>query len=174
MKITHLEVWDQRGPENFQDPDLAVWTDDSPAGELETKFISDSNGDWRLRIESPFCQIDFTEDGDEFFAQPIENFNKLGSPLFPVWLVDQEVWRYIPLDHARRLLRRDAPDWKIIIDDYAARRGQIRWRLQQTEPVCNFCGSSEWEPAYYRGAHLELCEDCMKSLRRRYFNKRNK
>lgn len=188
MRIFNLRVQDPRVHGNYQDPVLFVGVDEYVDEIGEPIYNYKKELQYRVIPCGPFFAAEYRPDNGVTYDEWVDvtehdqaDFgvvNKIGlipDQLFPVWVVEPEGHGVLPLampvPRLRRLLRKSTgrgfSGWHLEVDDDAALKGLLKWRLECNEPMC-YGGSKPGQAncrlkpsrtVLYRGTHLPLCPE---------------
>lgn len=169
MKILNAEVIDPRKRGDYRNPYLLVEVDEEIHATKDFKY----HDDWRIEHHGPFLYVECRQPDAEWISAVGESmraslaaFNTtriIDRALVDVLVVTPEYEHdfWMDLGRARRLLRKHANAWKYVLDDVAGQHGGVLWRLTEEKPSCTVCGKPATGEAYYRGTHLNYCEQHM-------------
>lgn len=166
MKILSASVSDPRTEGTYRNPYLVLEVDEDVRETAAPEVLGEA---WLLTRHGPFLAVDSAvkraerrKAGEMWHEADLGDFNV--TRLYKDKLVeavvqspDEEIDLAMPLDRARRLLRRHVPDWKYILDDVAGQNGKLQWRLMTPYQRCVQCQSQIEGEVYYRGTYLPLC-----------------
>lgn len=163
MKILSASIIDPRRGGEYRNPYLALEVDEEIRQTGETSAYGAINGDWLVIPHGPFVAVDW-QAGDYIEHGNLGLFNTTDhyrSKLVEVEVnsPDETIDLAMPVDRARRLLRKHMLSWKFIMDDVAGQHGKVEWRLVRIGlSPCIKCGEPSVQEVYFRGTHLNLCD----------------
>lgn len=175
MRILRAWIDDPTIQGECEPPLVCVETDAYPDQTTETWF---SNDGWIQSKYGAFVRFDHeTSDVDagkyniRFAGQ--SPFGEKFPPIVDIILTvgdSQAADMFaLPLNRARQLVRKHAPEWRLLLSDNEAQQGSMLWTPKMIEPKCRFwmgqnpCGYAR-DVTYVRknGIDVPLCESHLK------------
>ena len=164
MKILDVNVIDPRSEGAYLDPWIEVKVDE----EVEETDDPRISGRWRVIPCGPFTAIEYASRKGWEGTVDLGRFNTLSLhrdqliEVKVVWSDDTDDLT-MAVSRVRRLLRKYASDWHIVINETAAMRGRVAWRVERIKPRCFGrdhdlqCAVAPAATVWYSGAHVNLC-----------------
>jgi hypothetical protein len=169
MKISDAWIYDPAKLGEIAVPELCVEVDEEPSVTIEPETFA--NG-WTVGKYGPF--VKYSHSGG---SRTAVDFNLAFRDRFPMVIditlavtpdpEDNERTEVIfdtyslPLTRARQLVKKYAPEWRLLISDREAIHGNLVWRPVQTDPECRgeggFCGIRPATAVRIKGVDIPLC-----------------
>lgn len=184
MKVTKVSVADPRSRYIWQDPILNIQVDEPVFEQAEPVFDYKKILQYRYIPCGPFFAVEYRPDLgmrygpyvdlSETKKADIGEVNTSGllhEQLFPVTVItpDESIELFSTTRWARRMLRKYSLgcNWNIIVDEQAALRGLLKWRLELRYPLCYGgakpgeanCAQPPTQTIMHKETHLTLCEN---------------
>lgn len=169
MKILDLNIIDPRDTGAHMDPWIELKVDEEVEETDDPRYPPRLEHQWRMIPCGPFVSVEYYRNGSWNDTVDLGTFNTLNFArdqlieVRPVWESGHDnVAMGVP--RVRRLIRKHAPDWHIIVNETAAMRGRVLWRVERIKPRCIgldhglHCTVAPVTTVWYGGAHVNLCK----------------
>jgi hypothetical protein len=169
MEILDLNVIDSRETGAYIDPFISIRLDEEVEETDDPRYQFDPHSDrWRIIPCGPFFAIEYKNGTRWSETADLGRFNTLGfhrEQLIEVRLAWEGGGDTLTMGvpRARRLLRKYENSWHIIVNETAAMRGKVAWRVERRRIRCFgierglSCTVAPIETVWYGGAHVNLC-----------------
>jgi hypothetical protein len=181
MNITDGYLYDPRSHGEFRDPFMQLRVDEPVFEQAPPVFDGRKSAQYRVIPCGPFYAVEHREDNGAGYStwDDIAEFEKadvgvlnasglLKDQLAPVNVVtpDEELDLFMIVTRVRRLVRKHAKDYRLMVDEEAALLGRIKWRLELSDPVCYggavpggaACRNPGPYTIVHKDTHLSLCD----------------
>lgn len=181
MKIEQAWIDDPLERGVFETPELCVEVDELPDVTIPPEsYVFDNNNPmvWAIGKDGPFVAYEVLsmrtgEPPRGALQAQAGTFNRLFGNLLPPIVdislfvgSDTSSYHYaLPLKRARQLVRKHAPEWRLLLSDRAAQEGIFLWVPVEVDPHCKWneglsstCGKPVHNFVLIKGVDVPLCQ----------------